>query len=73
MDFFRWWDKVPQSHLYDDCGNDISWIFDAIRSGYYVPSVTQPNATTVSITFTPKGDWMGDPITTTINLAKGDK
>lgn len=73
MDFLRWWDKVPQTHLYDDCGNDISWIFDAIRSGYYVPSVTQPEPGKMTITFTPAGEWMGDPITSTVILPKGEK
>lgn len=73
MDFLRWWDKVPQTHLYDDCGNDISWIFDAIRSGYYVPSVTQPEPGKMTITFTPAGEWLGDPIVTTIQLQRGEK
>ena len=73
MDFFKWWDKVPQTHLYDECGNDISWIFDAIRSGYYVPSVSQPEPGKMTVTFTPAGEWLGDPITTAVNLPKGEK
>ena len=73
MDFLRWWDKVPQTHLYDDCGNDISWIFDAIRSGYYVPSVVQTAPDQMTITFTPAGEWLGDPIVTTIQLQRGEK
>ena len=73
MDFLRWWDKVPQTHLYDDCGNDISWIFDAIRSGYYVPSVEQTEPGNMTITFTPAGEWMGDTIVTTIQLPRGEK
>lgn len=73
MDFLRWWDKVPQTHLYDDCGNDISWIFDAIRSGYYVPSVEQTEPGKMTITFTPAGEWLGDPIVTTIQLQRGEK
>lgn len=73
MDFFKWWDKVPQTHLFDDCGNDISWIFDAIRSGYYTPSVTQPEPGKMTITFTPAGEWLGDPIVATIQLQRGEK
>ena len=73
MDFLRWWDKVPQTHLYDDCGNDISWIFDAIRSGYYVPSVEQTAPGKMTVTFTPAGEWLGDPIVTTIQLQRGEK
>lgn len=73
MDFLKWWDKVPQTHLYDDGGNDISWIFDAIRSGYYVPSVSQPEPGKMTVTFTPAGEWMGDPITATVNLPQGEK
>lgn len=73
MDFFKWWDKVPQTHLYDDSGNDISWIFDAIRSGYYTPSVTQPEPGKMTITFTPAGEWLGDPIVATIQLPRGEK
>lgn len=73
MDFLRWWDKVPQTHLYDDCGNDISWIFDAIRSGYYVPSVEQTEPGKMTITFTPAGEWLGDPIVATIQLQRGEK
>lgn len=73
MDFLKWWDKVPQTHLYDDCGNDISWIFDAIRSGYYVPSVEQTAPDQMSITFTPAGEWLGNPIVTTIRLQRGEK
>lgn len=73
MDFLRWWDKVPQTHLYDDCGNDISWIFDAIRSGYYVPSVVQTAPDQMAITFAPAGEWLGDPIVTTIQLQRGEK
>ena len=73
MDFLRWWDKVPQTHLYDECGNDISWIFDAIRSGYYTPSVSQPEPGEMTITFTPAGEWMGDPIVAKIQLQRGEK
>ena len=73
MDFLRWWDKVPQTHLYDDCGNDISWIFDAIRSGYYTPSVEQTEPGKMTVTFTPAGEWLGNPITTTVNLPKGER
>ena len=73
MDFLRWRDKVPQTHLYDDCGNDISWIFDAIRSGYYVPSVSQTEPGKMTVTFTPAGEWLGNPITTTVNLPKGER
>ena len=73
MDFFKWWDKVPQTHLYDDCGNDISWIFDAIRSGYYTPSVTQPEPGKMTVTFTPAGEWLEDPIVTTIQLQRGER
>lgn len=73
MDFFKWWDKVPQTHLFDDCGNDISWIFDAIRSGYYVPSVSQSEPGKMTVTFTPAGEWIGDVITTTVDLPRGEK